>query len=251
MKKITESDFKQYISSAGMNTGNRVYPLSIVEGFQSGDVFVNDDDAVDSVFFWHYCGFGYITGKASNDFLNDIYALMMSGADRRLILITDDESVVSFFEDKDVQVFNRIEYRYAPGSSGTISYNSERFRIVPIDAGNFSEIKGNIIPAFSWKSNEQFLDKGFGFVAVEGDNICAVAFSAAVSAEEVDIGVETLEDYRGNGLASALAAKMCEQITSLGKKPVWAHAESNTGSGKTAVKCGFVEDRRNYCIRKK
>ena len=90
----------------------------------------------------------------------------------------------------------------------------------------------------------QFLKNGFGFVAMESSNICAVAFSSAVSDKEVDIGVETYEEYRKNGLAAALAQSMCEEITKSGRKPVWAHAEGNIGSGCTALKCGFREERR-------
>lgn len=78
-----------------------------------------------------------------------------------------------------------------------------------------------------------------------------VAFSAAVSSDEVDIGVETDENYRHQGLAKALAKRMCQEILSMGKKPVWAHAASNEGSKHTALGAGFVEDRVNIVIRKK
>jgi len=69
----------------------------------------------------------------------------------------------------------------------------------------------------------------------------------AVSSEEVDIGVEVDPSYRGQGIASALALKMCEEIINMGKKPVWAHAESNVGSMHTALKCGFIQKKINWC----
>ena len=83
MRKINENDYKEYSSWARENTANRVYPCSITEGFQSGDVYVNDGADVESVFFWHYCGFGYISGHASDDFLQDIYSEMISGRNGR------------------------------------------------------------------------------------------------------------------------------------------------------------------------
>ncbi len=93
MKKVRKADHEKYVLQAGMNTANRVYPLSIAEGFQSGDLFVNEGTAVDSVLFWHYCGFGYISGKPSPAFLNDVYTEMTSGQkSRRLVLISDNES---------------------------------------------------------------------------------------------------------------------------------------------------------------
>ncbi|MGX8703233.1 MAG: GNAT family N-acetyltransferase [bacterium] len=125
----------------------------------------------------------------------------------------------------------------------------DKFRIVKIDKDNISKIRGRIVPSFSWEDSLHFLENGFGYLALEGEIACAVAFSAAVSTEEVDIGVETREEYRGNGLASVLAGKMCEHITEIGKKPVWAHAASNKASMKTARRCGFVEVKTNTVIR--
>ena len=94
---------------------------------------------------------------------------------------------------------------------------------------------------------------GFGFIARnrEKGNFAAVAFSSAVSPEEVDIGVETVEAYRHHGLASYLAYRMCEEIILYGRRPVWAHAETNTGSQKTALSVGFKRCGINTVIHKK
>lgn len=270
MKKIQKADFKNYILLAGTNTANRVYPLSISEGFQPGEIFVNEGPVVLSALFWHYCGFGYISGSPTPDFLKDVYAAMLANENRRrLLLITDDENVIRFFEGKNVQMSARVEYAYrkpeqsSPVCSnrmpedGSVNHKQEnriltcgdKFRIVKIAEDNISKIRGRIIPSFSWADSLHFLENGFGYLALEGETACAVAFSAAVSTEEVDIGVETREEYRGNGLASALAGKMCEHITGIGKKPVWAHAAANKASMKTARRCGFVEVKRNTVIR--
>ena len=84
----------------------------------------------------------------------------------------------------------------------------------------------------------------------EDGSFAAVAFSSAVSPEEVDIGVETAETYRHHGLASYLAYKMCEEIMRQGRRPVWAHAETNTGSQKTALSIGFKPCGINSVIHK-
>ena len=84
---------------------------------------------------------------------------------------------------------------------------------------------------------------------MDGDTVAAVAFSASVSTEEVDIGVETAEPYRRKGLAKALVGRMCRDIVSMKKKPVWAHAASNTGSMQTALSAGFSVDRINTVIK--
>jgi len=250
MEKVSEINYGNYISWAKENTANIVYPCSIAEGFQSGDIYVNDGANVESVFFWHYCGFGYISGRASEKFMRDIYSEMIAVHNgRRLVLITSDDDVKAFFRDKDVRMDSRAEYSYLhPGNPLATERNA--FRIERIDAENISKIEGRIIPSFSWESSDRFLKDGFGYIALDQGRVCAVAFSAAVSSDEVDIGVETHEDYRRKGLAAILVNRMCEHITEIGKRPVWAHAISNKGSMNTALKCGFVQERINTVIQK-
>ena len=69
--EVTHEDYR-----AKDNTANSVYPCSIAEGIQSGDIYVNDGADVETVFLGHYRGFGYISGKPSDGFLNDIYFRM-------------------------------------------------------------------------------------------------------------------------------------------------------------------------------
>ena len=251
MRKITKDEYHRYLDWARMNTANRVYPLSIAEGLQKGNIYVNDGHEIQSVLFWHYCGFGYISGKPSDEFLNDIYLRMISNHnERRLILITSDDEVTDFFRDKEVLLDSRLEYSYLSHKFiGETDINC--FRVEQINEENMSRIEGRIIPSFSWKSHEQFLKEGFGYIALDQEKVCAVAFSAAVSSDEIDIGVETHEDYRRKDLAVILAGRMCERILEIGKRPVWAHSISNTGSMNTALKCGFVQDKINIVIRKR
>jgi len=251
MRKVSENDYSKFITWAKNNTANKVYPCSIAERIQSGDIYVNDDADVEAVFFWHYCGFGYISGKASDKLLGDIYSEMISGHNgRRLVLITADDDVTAFFRGRDVLMDSRAEYSYLhPGSAA--ASGTDQFRIEQIDTDNISKIEGRIIPSFSWDSSEQFLKEGFGYMVLNQGRVCAVAFSAAVSSDEVDIGVETNENNRRKGLAGFLAGRMCEHIVSIGKRPVWAHSVSNKGSMNTALKCGFVQDKINTVIRKR
>lgn len=126
-----------------------------------------------------------------------------------------------------------------------------RFHIEEINPANISRIQGRIIPSFSWDSPECFLKDGFGYIALDQERVCAVAFSAAVSSDQIDIGVETHENYRRKGLAAILTNCMCDTIVKTGKTPAWAHSISNKGSMNTALKCGFVQDRINTVIRKR
>jgi len=252
MNKVPVIDYKTFIKWAGSNTANQVYPLSIAEGNQPGDIFTDNLEHVTAVLFWHFCGFSYLSGAPSKAFLEEIYReFFLNEKGRRFLLITDDSDVITFFSGKPgIVTSERIEYQYGKTREKTeSSVNKTDCRIERIDREILPCIQGRIIPSFSWDSREQFLQKGMGLVIREHDAIAAVAFSAAVSSEEIDIGVETMEPFRGNGYAKVLTERMCEEILGQGKQPVWAHAQQNLISGKTALHCGFIKDRINTVIR--
>ena len=228
-----------------MNTANTVYPMSIAEGFQTGDIYVNDGDEITSVVFWHYCGFGFISGTPSKSFLDEITDL---DGDRRLILITNEDWIADFYRERSYEISDRIEFIWG-GEYKPVPVNEE-FSIEPITSDNILSIKGRIVPSFSWSSPQEFLENGYGYVAIKDGGICAVAF-AAVSSEEVDIGVETYEEYRKKGLSSALTSKMIGRILEEGKKPVWSCAKSNEASQRTAIKAGFKPAGVNKVIKVK
>ena len=228
MRKVSESEYLKYVPLAKANTANRVYPCSIAEGFQAGDIYVNEGADVETVLFWHYCGFAYISGTVSEIILQEMVNSVCQQDRRRMLLITDADLAIRFFRQKGEEIGRRIEYEYAG----------------QIDNTNMN------IDIFSWKETE-FLENGCGYIAFDHERYCGTAFSAAVSSEEIDVGVEVDPDYRGRGIATALVQKMCVEVISQGKKPVWAHAATNAGSLHTALRCGFIRKKENSMIRLK
>ena len=231
---MNRSKYRDCIDLAANCAADRVYPMSVAAGIQDGEIYTDDRGCL---LFRHYCGFAYISGTVSSDVLEEIYQqFFVPETDRRFLLITDSDFVSGHYSDRElIRLDQRIEY-----------IHSGMPEKAPVLAAGFDL-------SFSWKSSHSFLENGFGFLARSREDGCfaAVAFSSAISPEEVDIGVETAEPYRHNGLASFLAYKMCGEIIKQGKKPVWAHAKNNTGSGRTAVSAGFRPFRVNTVIRKK
>jgi predicted GNAT family acetyltransferase len=91
-----------------------------------------------------------------------------------------------------------------------------------------------------------------GKLAATFVNGTAVSFCDAGSETETlwDIGIETLEPYRGRGYAALAASYMVDQMGRRRKRPVWAAEESNVASTRLAAKLGFrVVDRRYVLSR--
>ena len=231
----------EFVPWAERCSSNQVYPLSIAEGRQSGAVFADRARDPESVLFWHCCGFAYLSGAVTGSLLEEIASGVCRRSKRRMVLITDDAFAAEWLKQKGYAVAGRIEYDYAGGMPGADHAGADLRRI---EEKYLPLLTGRIVPRFSWEER-QFLKNGFGYVAMDGEKYCGVAFSSAVSSYEVDIGVEVRPDARGRGIATALVRRMCADILTQGKKPVWAHGEQNLASMRTAEKCGFVRKKIN------
>ena len=268
MNKVPLSEYGNYIAWAKACTSNQVYPLSIAEGNQPGDIYTDNLEQASAVLFWHFCGFAYLSGSPSEAYLEEIFeAFYLRKRERRFLLITDSSEIAGYFSGKPgITTGTRLEYQYETASEKILRTDEEHqyvkasqdilrscdnpgYRVERISSQLLPRIQGRIIPSFSWDCGEQFLEKGLGYIVTEGESIAAVAFSAAVSSEEIDIGVETMEPFRGKGYATLLANTMCQTICQMGKRPVWAHAEQNAASGRTALASGFRVKKRNIVIK--
>ncbi len=85
--------------------------------------------------------------------------------------------------------------------------------------------------------------------AVINGQLVALAQNYALTEGYGDIGVFTLPQWRGRGLAAATAALVAQWLQQNGRIPVWSCGENNQASLRVAEKLGFVENgRRVYLI---
>lgn len=245
MLKIRKELYSAFIELAAANTCNTVYPMSVAEEVQDGDIYADSIDSPTYALFWHVSGFAYLTGKPEKEELEAIYALMKNADGknpRRFVLELKDEETASFFRQKaDVEMHERYRFRlkdvYAECSLD--SSIPAGYEMKEVDEKRLEQISGRIVPSLFWSSAEEFLEKGKGYCLVKNGEVAAVAFSAAVSSRQVDIGIETKQAHRRKGLAAVAAQKMVSYVRSIGKEPVWDCDQTNTGSKATAEKVGF------------
>lgn len=234
MKQIDQRDFPAFETAAQNTGGDPVYPCSVTQGYQSGDLYAIGG----AVLFHHYCGFAYLSGETPAEVLEAVRTRFLSGPQpRRFVLITDRAEVIAYFRDfAEIAAEERLYFRADTAPEPAVPAG---FSLKPLTADLMPRLSGRIIPAFSWESDAQFLRSGFGYCLLHGEEIAACAFSAAVTANAADIGVETAEAFRRKGLAACAAAAVMQETLRRGKTPVWACHAANTGSAKTAEKLGF------------
>ncbi len=64
--------------------------------------------------------------------------------------------------------------------------------------------------------------------------------------DEVELAVETLPEFRGQGYAKAVLCDMAHKIIDMGKVPTYRASCFNTASIATALGCGFTEIGKEY-----
>lgn len=98
-------------------------------------------------------------------------------------------------------------------------------------------------------SHAALLREGIAAAAVADGQVVAIARTSARTGQRGDIGVNTLEGWRGQGLATAAAALVAQGLQAAGQVPVWSAGGHNQASLRVAEKLGFVEiGRRRYVI---
>ncbi len=98
-------------------------------------------------------------------------------------------------------------------------------------------------------STHNLLSDGVVACAVVSGNIVAIAHTSARTDHYADIGVFTLEEWRGRGFATTAAAIVAKRVREAGQAPTWSAGEDNWASLRIAQKLGFTEvSRRTYVI---
>ena len=98
-----------------------------------------------------------------------------------------------------------------------------------------AEIRGG-----GWGSTREMLEEGVVAGAVIGGDLVAIAFTSARSVGHADVAVNTLERWRGRGLAAAAASLVARRLQEASQVPVWSTGEDNRASLRVAQKLGFV-----------
>lgn len=124
------------------------------------------------------------------------------------------------------------------------------YTIARLDA-NLLQAQGKNLPQtiadsirIGWQNEANFLQHGFGFVALHGEEIACWCLADATVADRCEIGIETAVSHRNRGLATAVTAATVEFCQNNGFRHIGWHCEANNyASSRTAEKVGFVQER--------
>jgi len=90
----------------------------------------------------------------------------------------------------------------------------------------------------NFQSVDDFLRRGIGFCILHQDKVVSAATSMAQSSKAIDIEIETVSDFRKQGLGTAVGAKLVSYCLEKRIEPRWLAA--NAVSERLALKLGYV-----------
>lgn len=103
----------------------------------------------------------------------------------------------------------------------------------------FMNMPGAVTPEYFWKNAELFLRFGKGFSVLCHGEVVTTAFSSYIMDNHLEIGIETVEKYRGKGYAQAACTALIEYTLQHGMMPVWSCRGDNRASASLAAALGF------------
>jgi len=232
---------------------------AVIDGNSPGLILVDDADQPRSAFMLSPEG-SYLAGDPENDDFNRalneaVVARRALGKDvGALFLVVDPESwrdrlpdIVAphtpVAEKRRHYVCRSVRYDWR-------SHLPEGYTVRRIDP-SLLEDPEIIVPEHvtdwmigNWGSIDAFLEGGFGFAAMTGDELVSWSLTDCVSGERCEIGIRTVPAHRRRGLAAATAAAAVEHALSGDFSMVgWHCPETNLGSIGTAERVGFAKER--------
>jgi GNAT superfamily N-acetyltransferase len=217
-------------------------------------IWVDDADRPGSALLWDKAGSYYLAGDAANTEFNAgvsafVARQISQGCSYFKILYGSkawEKWIPNLFSgtapvkrQRELHVLKRARIpgwrdRLPPG-----------FRVQPIEAAllRAERIKNREAVADEicscWIALEDFLERGFGRAILRGDEIVCWCTAECVSQGKCGIGIETLAEYQGRGLATLAAGAFVEQALSRAITPHWDAWADNVASLAVARKVGF------------
>jgi len=255
MIELHEDEFK-YIKKI-FSEDNEHYPLvkSIISHNIDGKVFVDNFERCESVFLANKLGWVYFLGNEKNEKFNaNVEQVLKSN------YLKNCEHIIWFgISDywkervkerlnKNLLDFPRIQYIFKLEKYQSVKKTNSSYQILEIAEENIEksiEFDGSITNF--WRTKEEFLRKGFGYIVLDGGKVVSQSISASIEDGEVEIDVMTDMKYRRKGLARLLSMYLIEKSLEKGLLPKWDCSISNKPSKMLAEKLGF-ESKQEYPV---
>lgn len=265
---MLELDNTQFHRVTPLTAGKIRYPESesVIAGHSPGRVFVDQSQEPQLALVWvqGQAGFYLLGAGARQEFLQDMEQVVQG--ELRPFLKAQGISSLEFSGDDPAwnplieRTFAKRDLQSEPQAVYLLTQPrwkrvADRSRAVPIDATLLNSLAaGEQLLTTKlldcWQSYDRFLENGLGNCCLVGEQVVSFCFSGYVAGRCHAIVVETLPEWRQQGLAKLATAALLEQCQQRDVVPHWDVMPTNTGSILLAEGLGFTKayEYQVYCF---
>ncbi len=242
---------------------NHLFALSIIEQKVSGKIYADETENPSTFLFVHPYGMSLLTGNENNDDFNAEFKKYALNCDKsrtktewlQAFPASWNEKLSSFFGNSlvpesentginkahNIELSTRVNFKFNEEKYRTFktSFDFKPYEIVRTTEQLFENMNGTVVPKYFWNNAEDFYKNAVGFSLIYDGKLASTAFAAFIIGSELELGIETVADYRGKNLALYTCSALIDYCIENNLKPVWACRLENTNSYKTAQKLGF------------
>ena len=261
MVRLEESSYNRLITPLKQVSINNLFARAVVERLIHGKIYVDNPADPKTCYVVHPYGMSLLFGDANNHSFNmqfRDYALKLSNScdrnewmqtfPRDWDLVLSDlfgNSLVKSTDTHDnqniIELNTRVNFNFNRSRflAGRKELQSQNCRIARTDRSIYHEMKGSVIPGYFWSSADDFVENGVGFSLFCEDKLATTAYSAFILDDKLELGIETVPEFRGKGFAQAACTALIDFCLENGYEPIWACRLENVGSCKLAERLGF------------
>ena len=242
---------------------NNLFARTVVEKHLQGKIFVDNVNSPTTFYIVHPYGMSLLFGNPDNYEFNcqfREYALNKDKSRNKyewMQVFPDswDDKLKDLFgsdlikysdnsnNEKDkVELNGRANFKFNPDAYFAFKQSNPKinYKIVRTDKEIFNQMKGTVVPMFFWDNAEDFCNYGIGFSLFYDNKLTSTAYSAYIHDNYLELGIETVEEFRGKGLAQYACSALIDYCLQNNLEPVWSCRFENTASYKLAEKLGFM-----------
>ena len=262
MQLLHESHFWKALQPLSKVTVNHLFARFVAEKQVKGTIYIDEPENPTAFYIVHPYGMSLLFGDTGHDDFNTKvkdYMLNVNGERTRVewLQAFPDEwnkTIVSLLGDDLIKTGQGADPEHKVVEENTranFEFNSTKYLafreslgcnpypIVKATVEIYEQMQGAVVPMHFWNNAAAFYEKGAGFsMVIDGQPVCT-AYSAYIFEGLLELGIETLPQYRGKGYALFACAALIDFCLENNFTPVWSCRFENTASYNLAQKLGF------------
>lgn len=263
MIELEEQEYPIVIESLNKVTINSLFARAVVLKHVSGKIYADNKDKPTTFYVVHPYGMSLLFGNHNNIKFNSAFKRHALNKNKHrnhfewmqaypkewdnVLNNLFDNCTIKSTGNKDnlrngiIELNTRVNfkfdyYKYAKfkenlrTTDAVITKTSQRI---------FNAMRGSVIPSNFWNNADDFLKNGVGFSLLFDGRLACTAFSAFLMDNKLELGMETIPEYRGKGFAQYTCSQLIDYCLENDYEPIWACRLENIGSFQLAEKLGF------------